>query len=251
MGETDRRHRNEYAEPTKTFFFLGASNNALTALFAINVIFFLVIMTLQVGFYVGNHTEEYFYTNILQWFQLPASFAKLIHKPWTFFTYMFTETGSAIMRGVSNMIWLWAFGYILQQKAGNEKIIPIYIYGGLAGALFFIGAHYTIPPLANQREVAGIFGANAAVMAVAAATTMMVPNHNFFTQIRGGIPIWVLLGVYILIDFAGVASAGSAIVLSHIGGAIAGVLFTVFLRHGFDGSIWMNKLYQNLSLIHI
>lgn len=243
MGETDRNHRNERRQRQRSRFTLGADSNALMALFAINVVFFLILMVIQVGVFVGEKTPEFFYTHIVQWFELPAGLSRLSERPWTILTYMFTETGGGIIRGITNMIWLWAFGYILQQMAGNDKIIPIYIYGGLAGALFFITAHYILPPLAAARDSAGLLGANAGVMAVAMATTALEPNYRFFTQIRNGIPIWVLMTIYILIDFAGVAGLSAAYSLSHLGGAAAGFLFIVFLRRGKDGSVWMNRLY--------
>lgn len=245
MGESDRRNRNDYRLPNKkNRFLLGASDNALTALFAINVIFFLILMVVQVGVFAGANTQNYFYTHVVQWVELPASLTKLSTRPWTIFTFMFTESGDNIMRGISNMIWLWAFGYILQGMTGNSKIIPIYIYGGLSGAIFFIISYYALPPIVGMRGGAGLIGANAGVMAVAMATTVLAPNHRFFTQIRNGIPIWVLLAVYILIDFAGVANLGAAYSLSHLGGALAGFLFVVFLRKGKDGSVWMNKSYD-------
>ena len=81
-------------------------------------------------------------------------------------------------------------------------------------------------------------------MAVAMATTTLEPNYRFFTQIRNGIPIWVLMTLYILIDFANVAGMSAAYSLSHLGGAAAGFVFVLFLRKGKDGSIWMNKLYS-------
>lgn len=243
MGESDRNHRNEGRQRRRSRFTLGADSNALMALFAINVVFFLILMVIQVGVFVGEKTPEFFYTHIVQWFELPAGLSRLSERPWTILTYMFTETGGGIIRGITNMIWLWAFGYILQQMAGNDKIIPIYIYGGLAGAVFFIASHYILPPLAAAKESAGLLGANAGVMAVAMATTALEPNYRFFTQIRNGIPIWVLMTIYILIDFAGVAGFSAAYSLSHLGGAAAGFLFIVFLRRGKDGSVWMNRLY--------
>ncbi|MFC4263123.1 rhomboid family intramembrane serine protease [Ferruginibacter yonginensis] len=243
MGESDRFHRNEFKQRRKSRFTLGADGNALTALFALNVVFFLILMVLQVGFYVGEKTPDFFYTTVVQWFELPSSLTKLSERPWTLFTYVFTESGAGIIRGITNMIWLWGFGYILQQMAGNDKIIPVYIYGGFTGAIFFIAAHYFIPPIAMYKGVNGIMGANAGVMAVAMATTAIDPNFRFFTQIRNGIPIWVLMTAYILIDFAGVASTSAAYSLAHLGGALAGFLFVVFLRRGKDGSVWMNKAY--------
>ena len=123
MGETDRNHRNNFKQRNRNRFTLGADGNALVALFALNVIFFLVLMVIQVGLFVGEKTPEFFYTHIVQWFELPASLTRLSEKPWTILSFMFTETGGGIIRGISNMIWLWAFGYILQQMAGNDKII--------------------------------------------------------------------------------------------------------------------------------
>jgi membrane associated rhomboid family serine protease len=243
MGETDRSHRNEYKQPKRSRLLLGATDNALVALFAINVIFFLVLMTIKVGMLVGDKTAADFYIRIMSWVELPSSLTKFSERPWTIFSYMFSEIDTGIIRGISNMIWLWAFGYILQQMAGNDKIIPVYIYGGLMGGLFFIVAHYVLPNAASGSGSAGLLGANAGVMAVAMATTTLSPEYRFFTQIRNGIPIWVLMGVYILIDFAGVAQSGAAYSLSHLGGALAGFLFVVFLRKGKDGSVWMNKFY--------
>lgn len=244
MGETDRSHRNEYKQPKRSRFLLGSTDNALVSLFAINLIFFLVLMTIKVGMLVGDKTAADFYVRIMSWVELPSSLTKLSERPWTIFSFMFSEIDGGIIRGISNMIWLWAFGYILQKMAGNDKIIPVYIYGGLVGGLFFIAAHYILPTLTDARGSAGLLGANAGVMAVAMATTTLSPEYRFFTQIRNGIPIWVLMGVYILIDFAGVANAGAAYSLSHLGGALAGFLFVIFLRKGKDGSIWMNKFYN-------
>ncbi len=244
MGETDRNHRNERrAKIRSNKFLLGATDNALTALFAINAIAFIIMMVIKVGMDVGAKTPEFFYQHAVQWVELPASLTKLSSRPWTIITFMFTETGAGLFRAISNMFWLWSFGYILQSITGNSKLIPIYIYGGLTGALFFIIAFYILPVNVTERNTAGLLGANASVMAIAMATTLLAPGYRFFTQIRNGIPIWVLLGIYILIDFAGVANYGSAYSLSHLGGALAGYLFVVLLKKGKDGSVWMNKFY--------
>ncbi len=252
MGESDRFHKEDYKKKKGSRFLLGADGNALMALFAINVIFFLVLLVIQVAVFVDSKSPDFFYSHVVRWFELPANLTTLSERPWTFITYMFSDSfyGSVpggVIRGITNMIWLWAFGYILQEMAGNEKIIPIYIYGGLLGAVFFIAAYYLIPPLATMRQTAGLLGANAGVMAVAMATTTLAPSYRFFTQIRGGIPIWVLMAIYILIDFAGVAGFGAAYSLSHLGGATAGFLFVLFLRKGKDGSVWMNKTYNYIK----
>ena len=255
MGEADRIHRNEYRTPKKFKLLFGAESNALIALIALNVVFLILLLSVQVGFFVGSRTEADFYNTIVKWFELPASAITFSSRPWTIFTFMFSDSsysamgGTGVIRVLTNMFWLWTFGYILQDLAGNSKLIPIYIYGGLAGGIIFILAYYAIPPIAVQRASAGLIGANAAVMAVAVATTTLAPDYRFFRQIRNGIPIWVLTGIYILIDFAGVAESGAAYSLSHLGGALAGFLFILFLQKGRDGSVWMNKFYN--YIIHL
>lgn len=250
MGESDRYHRDDKRFKRRNRITLGAAGNAVVTLFALNIIFFLILMVIQVGMFVADKSQGFFYAQVVQWFELPASLTKLSGRPWTLLVYMFTDSGmqpmadGGVIRLISNMIWLWAFGSILQQMAGNDKLIPIYLYGGLTGAVFFIAAHYIFPPLAAASGTAGLLGANAAVLAVATATTALEPDYRLFPQIRKGIPVWVILSIYILIDFAGVAGLGAAYSLSHLGGALAGFLFVVFLRKGKDGSTWMNKAWH-------
>ena len=239
MGESDRYP--EYKLPKKRFT-LGNDGNALVALFTLNVIFFLLLITIKVVYFFFQANESAFISQILPYFEMPAQLTKLSERPWTILTYMFTHIG--VMQVLSNMLWLWAFGYILQELTGNKKIIPIYIYGGLAGALAFSLANYLIPPLRPFIGNASLMGGNAATMAVAVATTFLAPQHRFFRNLIGGIPIWVLTLVYVLIDIAGVASLSAAYSLSHLFGGLAGFIFIYLLRYNIDGSLWMNSFYD-------
>ncbi len=239
MGESDRYI--DY-KTGKRRFTLGQPDNALMWLFALNVIFFLVLLTIKAAVSVNDNSDAVFFSQVVNWFTLPAAFTKITNRPWTILTYMFSDV--ELFRAISNMLWLWAFGAILQNLTGNKKLIPVYLYGGFAGALFFITATYLIPTNKAIIGSASLFGANAAVMAVAVAATMIAPNYRFFRHIRGGIPIWILTIVYIAIDLAGVADQPLAQPLAHVGGALAGLLFVILLQRKKDGSIWMNNLYS-------
>jgi len=239
MGESDRYI--DYKIKKKRFT-LGQPDNALMWLFAINVIFFLILLTIKVAINVNDHSNAVFYSQVVNWFQLPAGLVTLSQRPWTVISYMFSDVD--LMRALSNMLWLWAFGAVLQNLTGNKKLIPVYLYGGFAGALFFIAAAYLIPTNKAIIDSLGLLGANASVMAVAIAATMIAPNYRFFRDIRGGIPIWILTVIYVAIDLAGVAEKSAAFPLAHIGGAFAGFLFVKMLKNNMDGSEWMNKFYS-------
>ncbi len=239
MGEADRF--SDYQRPRRRLS-LGDDGNALVGLVTINIMFFLLLLVIQVVYFFFQTDRSLFNSQVLNYFQLPAALVTLSERPWTLLTSMFTHVN--IIHILSNMIWLWVFGYILQGITGNRKLIPIYIYGGLAGALVFILASYSIPPLKPYVQNSWLIGGNASIMAVAMATTVLAPNYRFFQNLNGGIPIWVFTLIYVFIDFAGVATQGAAISLSHLGGAGAGYLFVFFLRRGRDGSLWMLQFYD-------
>ncbi len=240
MGEAERH--GEYKKVRQRFS-LGYDGNTVTALFILNVTFFLLLLIIKVFFFFNQQSPAVYEAQVLNWFSFPSSLKLLSERPWTIFTYMFSDTSNNIMRIVGNMLWLWAFGKVLQGIMGNNKIIPIYIYGGWFGALFFIIANYAIPSLHSQIGYVGLIGANTGTLAVAMATTTLAPDHRFFTQIRGGIPIWVLMVLYLVIDLAGISGLGAAYSLAHIGGALAGFLFVYLMKRGNDLSVWMINLF--------
>src|SRR5258705_7082267 len=102
------------------------------------------------------------------------------------------------------MFWLGVFGYVLQDLTGNKRLIPVYIYGGLAGAFFYLVTYNLVPRLQPDLPVAVMFGSNAAIMAVAIATTAVKPDYRFFPMINGGIPLWVVTFVFVIIDIVSI-----------------------------------------------
>jgi len=243
MGESERYIEYKNLKNKRKSFSLGQANNAVMGVVALNVIFFLLLLMLQVVYYFYQQSTESYNQSVVQWFELPANFSRFIERPWTLLTFMFSDTSSGLMRLISNMIWFWVFASILQRASGNDKIIPIYIYGGLFGGLFFILGGYFFSVLSINNATFSLIGANASVLAVATATTFLVPDHRFFTHIRNGIPVWVLLVLYFIIDSFSITNSNTIMAVVHLGGIVAGLLFVLLLKKGVDGSVWMNRFY--------
>ncbi|MEO5907681.1 MAG: rhomboid family intramembrane serine protease [Ginsengibacter sp.] len=235
MGESERYMDRRFKRIT-----LGDDNNALMALIGINALIFISFGIIQIIYYLTQSSSIAFQYEILRWFIVPAKLSSLATVPWTIFTYMFIHVG--VIYTVITMVWLWVFGSILQDLSGNSKIIPVYIYGGIAGAAVFVASNYLLPSLRNQVEYSFMLGGNAGIMAIAVATSTLSPDYRLFKMLNGGIPIWILTLIYVVIDIAG--SHGMAEQLAHLGGGLIGFLFVVSLRKGYDWSLWMNKLYN-------
>lgn len=220
----------------------GKNTGALFMLFAINALAFATLKFVVVIYQMSELDVASFYKHIFSQFTLPASVESLSHRPWALVTYMFTH--QSFFSFAANMLWLGAFGYVLTDLTGAKKLIPVYIYGGLFAGAVFIIAYYTITVLQNNIGAATMLNANAAVMAVAIATTTVKPDYRFFPLINGGIPLWILTVVYVIVDFASVSTGDPAHYIAHAAGAFMGFLFVYQLRKGRDWSIGMNNFFD-------
>jgi membrane associated rhomboid family serine protease len=221
---------------------LGQDGNALVQLVVVNASLFVILKFIWLIYDLNSLNPAAYETNVLNWFALPASTDKLSSRPWTVLTYMFSD--SHIPRFIGNMFWLWCFGYILQDLTGNRKLIPIYLYGGLAGALLFVLSYAIFPQLQATLPVARLLGSNAAIVALAIATTAVAPDYRIFPMINGGIPLWILTLLFLLIDFSSISHGDSGAYIANLAGGGAGFFFIYQLRRGHDGSVWINQIFD-------
>jgi membrane associated rhomboid family serine protease len=238
-----------YQQRNKRSLSIGQDGNALTLLIAINLIAFVLLAFVKVIYYFSRSEQglTLFYNNFFYWVTLPADLDKFINRPWTLITHMFVHDTQNVWHILGNMIWLWAFGYILQDLTGNRKIIPIFLYGALAGALGYMLAFNIIPPLREHISYAQAYGASAGIMAIAIATTTLAPNYRIFTMLNGGIPIWIITVLYLIIDLATIPENNPGGHIAHIAGGLMGFWFIVMMQRGHDWSDWMNNFYDWLS----
>lgn len=224
---------------------LGQSGNTLTMLIAVSLVMFVGLKFMQAIWYYRfpkEIAESSYISNVLGWFVLPADGAKFLYKPWTLITHVFVHDN--VWKVFANMLWLWTFGYILQDLTGNRKIIPLFIYGAVGGAIAFILAYNYLPSLKLAMPLATLYGAPAGVMAIAVATTLLSPGYRIFPLLGGGLPLWVLTAVYIISDLAIVSISDTGTLINHLAGAFTGFLFIFFMKKGYDWSEWMSNFFD-------
>jgi membrane associated rhomboid family serine protease len=217
-------------------------SNPLVMLIALNLILFVILNFIQIAYLLGNSELYEYETEVLHHFTMPGNFTSFLYKPWTFFTNIFVHNG--IWQLIGNMLFLWGFGFLLQDLAGEKHTAPLYLYGGWIGAIIWILSLNTIPAFSTEADLLVLSGSGAAVMAIAVAGTMLAPQYRVFPLIGGGIPIWIITLIYILIDFAGLAGKAFPFHLSHLAGAAIGVFYIFSLRKGIDPGKPLHQLYN-------
>lgn len=233
-----------YRSPKKIL--LGQDNNALVLLFAVNALVFVMINFIKIVYFLTDIPLELFYKQILNWFTLPAIPKLFFGRPWTLLSFMFTHY--SFWHLLSSMMWLWAFGFILQDLAGNNKLIPVYLYGGIIGGIIFLLSNNLFPGLEkNILTVAPMLGSGTAVMAVAIATTTLAPGYRIFPQINGGIPLWVLTLIFVALNFTSFSGGNLGVAAAHLGAAAIGFVYVKQLQTGNDWGNWMIRFYYWLD----
>lgn len=191
----------------------------LTQIIIVNVAVFLTVNI------VGNVSH----LSLLNYLALPIATHEFFYKFWTLFTYMFTHAGLGHI--FWNMVILYFMSQIFFTIMGQKKLLYLYVMSGISGgALVLILALIFPASFAN----AILIGASAAVMGVGAVMAVYAPNYRVF--LFGVFELsykYLYLGIFVIntvIDLS--ENTGGKI--SHIGGALFGLLYGYYLKQGTD-----------------
>lgn len=214
---------------------IGADNNSLIALISINLIVYAFIGFLKVVYYLSSYPLEQFYAQIMHPTILFSHLQILLHQPWALLTYNWTHDGFWIL--LTNLIWLTAFGIVLQESNANKHLFPIYFYGGLMGGIVFcvVGANNPL------------MGAGVSVMAIAMAAVVLQPRYRLLQNIAGGIPLWVLGLAYLFVQGFSLIHLEWAMIIASFLGAATGAFYILLLKRGIDLGKWMHQLLHLLN----
>ena len=221
---------------------LWNTSNPLVMLIILNAIVFILLNFLKSIYTFSSIPEEAFYKNIYHLFAMPADPMVLASRPWTILTMQFSEV--KLFVAISNFFWIWVFGYLIQDLFGGDKLIPMYLYCGTVSAIsFFIASN-----LFYGDQVAGIYftGISSAVLGLAVAAATLSPQYRFFPMIGGGIPLWIISLVYLLVDFSAMAK-NPIMLIPHAAAGLMGFLFVKLVQQGNDPGAWMNNLSSKIA----
>ena len=191
------------------------------ALIALNVLFFFVQL---------NGGEAF----IRQWAFIPQRFGQdPAGSAPTILTAMFMHGGWLHLGG--NMLYLWIFGDNVEDEFGPAKFLVFYLACGIAAtfAQYFVFPQSRIPNVGASGAIAGVLG----------GYLLMFPHARVRVLVYNQIvamPALVVLGLWIVLQaFSGVGSiaataqteeTGGVAYMAHVGGFVAGFVFTLILR---------------------
>ena len=203
--------------------------SALTRLIYINLGIFLLIRIVNVFYFLAGAEFPF-----IDWLALPADFHTLAARPWTLFTYMFLHFD--FLHILFNILWLYWMGKIFLGYFDQEKLIAIYLLGGITGGLFYVLGYNLFPAFSDNLANSRLMGASASVIAIVTALAMHAPNHSIQLLFIGSVKIKYIALFSVLLYVIGISSTNAGGNLAHLGGAFWGMIYILQLRRGFDSA---------------
>lgn len=214
----------------------------LKRLLIINIGVFLTIWAVELGGWLfGAKGISAYLLDELMGTNIPA---KLLTRPWTPVTYMFTH--QAPMHLFWNMIMFWFSGQIFQSIMGEKRLLGNYLLGGLAGFLFYALGSFMPAHLALGSN-GPILGASAAVMGVFIGVASYRPDMQVNLFLLGPVRLKYLGIAVLVLDLIAIREGGNTGGhLAHLGGALYGFLAARQLEKGVD---WSGNFVDRLERI--
>ena len=167
---------------------------------------------------------------------LPSDPFKLIVRPWTLLTYMFTHF--SFRHILFNMIILYFSGKMFMEYLGEKRMLALYIYGGLGGGLLYIILYNLSPILSSGSMV----GASAGTIAVVVAGALYLPNMPVRLWGIFEIKYWMLAAGIVLLDILSLTGSNAGGHIAHLGGAIVAFFFIRSMRNGHEWNVYLFQI---------
>lgn len=213
--------------------------SVLTRLIYINLGVFLLVSIVGVGFYLSGKVNVLSY-----WLSAPSDFSEILKKPWTPITYMFLHTG--FIHLLFNILGLYWFGRLFLLRLDGDKLLSVYLLGGLSGAFFYAVSYNLFPVF--QSESGLLLGASASVFAILVAIAFYDPNNEINLSFIGTFKLKYIALFYVLLSVIGISNSNPGGNIAHLGGAFWGWFYIFQLGKGKDMGAGISKFLDNIAI---
>ncbi len=150
---------------------------------------------------------------------------------WSLLTYSILHAVSNPLHIIMNMLGLFLIGRIVQQDIGEQKLLALYLFTALTGALLFLSLNLT--------DGGYLIGASAAVLGILTIYCLMHMEEQITLLLFFVLPVtlkpkyvlWGLLGIELLRLISELQGTTYVSASAHLGGMLGAYIFYKHLLH--------------------
>lgn len=183
-----------------------------------------ILVFLYMEFFVDGQSVDIANAFALRWALVPEEF--LNGSWWQPVSCMFLHGG--MLHLAVNMLGLWSLGTPIENTLGSARFLWLYFISGATGSMFVIAYYLIFGP--ESMPFGGMtVGASGAVLGILGALGIFYPNSMllvFFIPMKAITAVVVFAALSIFFQITGMVKFISH--LGHLGGLLAGVLYSKF-----------------------
>ena len=184
------------------------------------------LIVLCIGVFIGQMVDPH----VTEWLALTTGDTFSKWQVWRLLSYAFCHDTKNVLHLLFNMVCLWFFGRVIQDRLGNREFLAFYLLAAVVAGLSYLGLHAGL--LHDHSLVTGASGATMAVMALFA---MWYPRQQVL--LFGLLPVEIrwLVAAYVVIDtlpiwaaLQGNRPSDGVAHAAHLGGLLFGFAYHIF-----------------------
>ena len=213
-----------------------AQPRALRVLLAVNVAMYLAWNLVLV---YPEVTRSFVFDRIA----LHPDWPDILYAPWQMLIYGFLHLDAGmggLMHVGFNMLWMFWIGKEYEELYGPGRILGIYVYGAVGGALMTVLLHALFPAVGPFGGT--VHGASGAVLALMTMVAVHQPDKRVGLMFIGVVRLIHVVMGFVALDIL-FPSAGGTSVSAHMGGVLTGFLVGRLARTGSDPAPWASMFF--------
>lgn len=209
----------------KDFF---KSGSLLSVIIIINLAVWVITLLFPLVDYLFDNVKGTAEAGWMDMLALSSRWDELLTHPWAIVTYMFLHAGFGHL--FFNMLMLYFGGIMCCRYLGSKKFGWIYFLCGVFGALLYLLVYNLFP--VGRTQVSMLVGASAAVLGVFIAVAVYIPNQevSFWLVRTFTFKMKYVAIAFVVIDLLSISRSNPGGHIAHLGGALAGWLYVLFMR---------------------
>lgn len=225
--------KTQYRQQSNLFQSKLKNNALLQLVLAIGVFYIIMHGVKVILIIIAAEPKSVFSDSVLPNLALQP-FGDFIKKPWVLLTYFWGH--GSFWNLVSNMLWLYCFGSVIQTLTGYKEIILLFISSCVLSGIFYLGVNAFWPEINGGYILTSLPG----VTAFAAGAIALAPRYRFYLGERFAIPIWIVLTIFILLNVLSYVHDSGLLLLIGLSSLIGGI-YAKMIQYGFRPG---QRIYQ-------
>ncbi|MEZ5046259.1 MAG: rhomboid family intramembrane serine protease [Chitinophagaceae bacterium] len=221
----------------KQNFRLLSSKNDVVSIAILSFLLFIILHFIRITYYLTGEEPQLFFSLFWNHLALKSSFASTVKQPWSLLSHLFIEM--SFLKLIGNMVWLWLFSIAIEDLLGRFRILPIFLVGGLLGALFLLVYNIFIP-IKPELIYTGCF---VSIVAVITATLLFKPHYKIWLFFNVGIPVWVLAIVFFIFQTLSFNLFQPPMMVLLLSGILTGFIYNYWDKP----FVWLSQKFQQFS----